>query len=262
MPTDDCPLLDDWRQGDLSFTPVEIPAILDGEEGLEWHAVDAAHGVMIVSQSCDIIRSVDHRPFVQIAALVRATDDEIARAIRRETPSRIHLNCLVDMGLLVDLDVTATVHKTAVARWERTPGCQTDDERRKLGAALARYRQRFAFPDDFNAMIQPVRRWIEAKRSKQSAAGSFVRALHEVRVRCDDWTRPSELTFYAIIEDFPEPNELAEWNSAARALEQKAEQAKGDYPCPEFQILRYCDLSAAEYLQSERLDWEGLSDAA
>lgn len=261
MANDDIPLLDEWRQGDLSLAAIEVPAIVNGEEGLEWQALDAEHGVMIVSQSCDIIRSVDTRPFVQVAALVQATDEEIARAIRLETPSRIHLGCLVDKGLLIDLDVTATVHKEVVASWERTLGCQSDEERRRVGASLARYRQRFAFPDDFNALVQPIRRWVESKRSKESAHGRFVRAMHEVRVRCDDWQNPTELTFYAIVKEIPEAAEYVEWQKAAKSLKDKAEQAKNTYPIPDFQIVRYCDLSAAEYLSSERLDWDGLSDA-
>ena len=256
------PLLDEWRQGDLFLAPVELPAVvLDGEE-LAWQGIDAAHGVILISQSCDIIRDVEHRPFVHVAALVLATDEEIARAIRRETPSRVHLECIVDQHLLIDLDVTATIHKSVVATWLRTPGCQSDDERRRIAAALARFRQRFAFPDDFNALVQPIRKWIESKRSKQSAQGNFVRAMNEVRVRCADWENPAEITFYVMVNAMPEAAEMADWLAAAKTLEQKAAAAKGRYPSPEFQIVRYDDLSAGEYLMTDRLDWEGLSDAS
>jgi len=259
--SEEVPLLDEWRQGDLALAPIELPAIVLDEDEIVWQAIDAAHGVMLISQSCDIVRDVSNRPYVQVAALTPATDDEIGRAIRRETPSRIHLECITGKGLLIDLDVTATVHKSVVATWKRAPGCQTDDERRRIAAALARYRQRFAFPDSFNNMVQPIRKWIESKRSKQSPHGKFVRAMHEVRVLCDDWENPKELTFYAIVIEMPEADELAAWTAAAKTLEGKAAAVKGDYPDPEFQIVRYQDLSAAEYLATDRLDWEGLSDA-
>lgn len=261
MATDDAPLLDEWRQGDLCLAPVDLPVLVLDEKELAWQAIDAAHGVILISQSCDIVRGIEHRPFVHVAALVNATDDEIGRAIRRETPSRIHLECIANQGLLIDLDVTATVHKSVVATWEHTPGCQSDDERRRLAAGLARFRQRFAFPDSFNAMVQPIRKWIESKRSKQSPHGNFVRAMHEVRVRCDDWEKPTELTFYAIVNRKPEDAEMADWTAAAKTLEEKAAAVKGEFPQPEFQIVRYDDLSAAEYLETDRLDWEGLSDA-
>ncbi len=261
MELEQVPLLDEWRQGDISLAPIELPALVLDAGEIAWQAIDAAHGVMLISQSCDIVRDVNQRPFVHVAALVPATDDEIGRAIRRETPSRIHLECVADRGFLIDLDITATVHKSVVANWERIPGCQTDDEQRRIAAALARFRQRFAFPDNFNAMVQPIRRWIESKRSKQSAQGNFVRAMHEVRVRCDDWEKPTELTFYAIVNRKPEEAETGDWAAAAKTLEEKAAAVKGEYPQPEFQIVRYDDLSAAEYLGTDRLDWEGLSDA-
>lgn len=255
-------LLDEWRQGDLALAPFELPAIAAEDGETVWQAVDAAHGVMVISQSCDIVRSIENRPFVQVAALVRATDAEIGRSIRRETPSRIHLEAIADQGLLVDLDVTATVHKSVVQTWARTPGCRTDDERRRVAAALARYRQRFAFPDDFNALVSPVRRWIESKRSKQSPLGNFVRAIQEVRVLCNSWDEPSILTFYAFVNEMPEKQELDEWNTATNALRDKVAAERGRYPDADFIIVRYRDISAAEYLATDRLDWEGLSDAS
>lgn len=255
-------VLDEWRQGDLALAPLELPVIADENGEAVWQALDAAHGVMIISQSCDIVRSSDHRPYVQVAALVQATDSEIARSIRRETPSRIHLEAVANQGLLVDLDATATVQKAVVQTWVRTPGCRTDEERRRVAAALARYRQRFAFPDDFNALVSPVRRWIESKRSKQSNLGNFVRAIQEVRVHCDNWDAPSILAFYAFVNELPETQQLNEWNVAAKALRDKVAAEKGRYPDPDFDIVRYRDVSAAEYLVTDRLDWEGLSDAS
>lgn len=259
MQGDNAPLLDEWRQGDLALVAIELPAITVDDEGLNWQAIDAPHGVAILSQSCDIVRAVEHRPFVQIAGLVSASPDEISRAERGETPSRLYLECLKEKKLLIDLDSAATVHKAAVAGWERTIGCSSDAERRRIAAALARHRQRFAFPDSFNDLILPVRRWIESKRSKESSLGNFVRAMHEVRVSCDDWEKPSELTFLVIVSSIPEVAELKEWEAAITFLEGKAKH--DSYPEAEFRIVTYDDISAREYLASDRLDWDGLSDA-
>jgi hypothetical protein len=254
------PLLDAWRQGDLALAPLELSVLMIDDEGVFWQGIDAPHGVAILSQSCDIIRDVEARPYVQVAGLVPATADEIARAIRREIPSRIHLECLNDSGLLIDLDLTATVHKTVVSTWQRTAGCISNDETRRVARGLARHRKRFAFPDKFNALIVPIRRWIESKRSKQSSHGNFVRALHEVRVKCDNWDAPTELTFLAIVNHIPAPDELTVWEEAAKALEGKA--AHDDYPDAEFRIVTYDSISAREYRESDQLDWDGLSDAA
>ena len=230
------------------------------ENELAWDAIDAAHGVALLSQSCDVVRSEDQRPYVQVAGLVPATPDEIARAERGEVPSRLYLERLKELGMLVDLDAAATVHKSVVATWEHTPGCATDAERRRVAYALARFRQRFAFPDTFNDLILPVRRWIEAKRSKNSPQGNFVRAMREVRAQCDDWENPTELVFLIIVAAIPEAGELVEWEAAAKTLQEKAKL--DGYPDAEVRIVTYADISAEEYLASDRLDWDGLSDAS
>lgn len=259
MASEDTPLLDEWRQGDLAFDAIEMPVIALDEEGLTWQAIDASHGVVVISQSCDIVRDVELRPYIQVAGMVPATDGEIAKAKRKEIPSRIHLDCLIDKKLLIDLDVIATVHKSVVATWKRTAGCTSDEERRRVAAGLARHRKRFAFPDGFNELIRPVREWVVSKRSKASSYGNFVRAILEMRVHCDSWDKPTELTFLIIVNHMPAQDEFAEWTKAVKILEQKAESH--GYPQGEFRIVTYDDISAREYLDSDRLDWEGLSDA-
>jgi hypothetical protein len=259
MVSEDTPLLDEWRQGDLAFEAIKLPIVaLDGQEPL-WQEIVAAHGVVVISQSCDIIRDVELRPYIQVAGLVPATDGEIAKAIRKETPSRIHLDCLLKRNLLIDLDAVATVHKSVVATWKRTAGCASDEERRSVAAGLARHRQRFAFPDSFNELVRPVRNWVESKRSKDGPFGNFVRAIFEMRVHCDNWDKPAELTFLIIVNHMPAEDEFTEWAKAAKTLEQKA--TRDGYPQGEFRIVTYDDISAREYLDSDRLDWDGLSDA-
>lgn len=260
MDGDSTPLLDAWRQGDLYLAPVELPVLaLDGEETV-WAAMNAPHGVMIISQSCDIVRAIEDRPFVTVAVLIPATPEEVERAKRMETPSRLFSDILSPHSLLVDLDATATVHKCVVACWAHTPGCTTDEQRRKIGAALARHRQRFAFPDNFNRLVVRVRRWIEGKRNKASPQGNFVRAMEEVRVYCDNWDAPTELTFLVIVDHRPGPGELQEWEAAAKQLEERA-KLEG-WPEAEFRIVTYDEISARQYRESDRLDWDGLSDAA
>lgn len=218
MPDQEEPLLGDWRQGDLALAPIEIPVIVldDGEH--IWDTIYAEHGVAILSQSCDIVRSVTQKQYVQIAALLPATADEIARVKRREVPSLLYLECLEGRGLIIDLEVTATVHKAVVATWERTPGCANDAERLLVGEALGRHRQRFAFPQSFNDLIQPMRKWIGEKKKKQSVLGDFARAIVEVRAVCDNWNQPGPVSFLIIVTERPEESLLAQWEKAADAL--------------------------------------------
>lgn len=259
MPHDEKPLLDEWRQGDLVLASVELPLLGMDEGDHVFDTVEAPHGVAILTQSCDIIRDHNDRPYVQVAGLVPATEGEVARAIKGETPSRIYIEKLDGLGLLIDLEMSATVTKETVAKWPRECGCETDDQRRRLSAALGRHRQRFAFPDAFNELVKPVRRWMESKRNVSSSYGNFVRAIKEVRVRTDNWDQPALLEFLLILDQPAPEAEKGEWEKALSALQTKATHSA--YPPAEFLTTTYDDISAREYLASDRLDWDGLSDA-
>jgi hypothetical protein len=124
---------------------------------------------------------------------------------------------------------------------------------------LARHRQRFAFPDAFNELVKPIRRWFEKKAGKNSPAGKLVDNTREVRVRVDSWDSPTELLFLVLLTTQPTPSELLEWQKEVDALASKIEH--GAYPEPEFRVVSLQDVSAAEYLAADRLDWDGLSDA-
>jgi hypothetical protein len=238
---------------------IELPLlVLEGSDYV-FDTVEAKHGLVILTQSCDIVRDHAHRPFVQVAGLVPATDGEIARAIAGETPSRIYMEKLQGMGLLIDLDVSATVTKESVSKWPRVCGCETDEQQRRFSAALGRHRQRFAFPNEFNELVKPVRRWMESKRSAASPFGNFVRAIKEVRIRTDNWEKPQSLEFILLLnEEVPEA-EKRDWDKAISTLQGKAIHEA--YPAAEFSMITYDDISAREYLTSDRLDWDGLSEA-
>lgn len=258
MAEDGASLLDDWRQGDLTLTPLDIPVLTMDDGELAIQAIAAEHGAALVSQSCDIIRDVSVRPYVQIAPLVRATEAELARAAKGASPTRIHLPTLEKMGFLIDLEATATVHKEVVAGWDRASGCATDEERRELGMALGRHRHRFAFPEDFNLGVKPFRKWVEQKWKKASHHGGLIRATREVRVRCDDWSEPTSILFLIILDEQFDATTMSEWRAIVKDLETKL---RDGIPDPEVKIVTYDQISARDYVTSDRLDWEGLSDA-
>jgi hypothetical protein len=256
---DEPALLNDWRQSDAALLPVELPYLdLDDDGTTVISVVDAAHGVVLLSQSCDVIKDVEDKALVHVAALAKVNADELERARLGHTPGRIYLASIADKSLVVDLDSAVAVHKTLVATWERTPGCENDDAQRRFAAALARHRQRFAFPDAFNDLVKPIRRWFEDKAGKNSPAGRLVDSTREVRVSVDDWEAPTRLTFLVLSAD-PLPAEAAQWQKDLDGL--AARRKHPDYPDFEFRLASLDDISAAEYLASDRLDWDGLSDA-
>lgn len=258
MASDSVPLLDAWRQGDLSFDPVELPAlVLDGAEPA-FAYVNAPHGVAVISQSCDIVRDPEHRPWIHVAILEEQPPERMDAIKLGNYPHLLYIEPIAGRNLAANLDDIAIVDKKLAASWTRIEGCASDTEQRRVAAALARHRHRFAFPDAFNELVKPLRRWIEDKRSKNSEAGNFVRAIREVRVMTDKWEAPSDLLFLVLVDDFPDPLPK-EWTAS---LETLAEKGKRDgFPDPEFRLVSYDMISAREYLASDRLDWEGLSES-
>jgi hypothetical protein len=259
MAEDGKPILDDWRQGDLVLAPVELPQ-LDVEEGETVVSfIEAEHGVAVLTQSCDIVRSHEDRPVVQVAALTPADADELQRARSGQAVRYAYLPSLAERGLVIDLDISATVTKQLAQAWERTTGCTNDDERRSLAGAIARHRQRFAFPDAFNAVVKPIRKLVEKKRNVDSAQGRLVRALEEIRVTCDNWDAPTGLLFTFILDEAPPPADAPEWRQTLDDLENKLKHP--DFPDPSCRLVTYDELSARELIDSDRLDLDGLSDA-
>ena len=248
----------DWRQGDYTLTPIDLP-LLAMEEGEASVIFTSPPGVAVLTQSCDVVRSAIDKPYIQIAALSPAKPSEMAMIKAGQILRYGYLAPLEDHGLVVDFDVAATVDKETAQHWQREQGCRTDAEQRDFAKALARHRQRFAFPDEFNDVVKPVRRWLEGKRSADSPYGRFVRAIREIRVICDNWDAPTTLRFLLLIDENVPDGEQKDWDKAVETLQGKASPKATVRPS--FALLRYDDLSARDYVISDRLDLDGLSDA-
>jgi hypothetical protein len=253
------PLLNHWRQGDVALLPVELPYLDLDETGKPFiSAIEADHGVVLLSQSCDVIRDVEDKPLVQVAALVEVSAEELERVRQGHAPGLVYVPSVSASSLVADLDSAVTVHKKAIATWPRVNGCTNDEEQRQFAAALARHRQRFAFPDKFNDLVKPLRRWFEDKVGKNSPAGRCADATREIRACVDDWEAPTRLSFLVLVEG-ELPAEAVQWQKELDALAERRQH--DDYPPFEFRLASFDGISAAEYLASDRLDWDGLSDA-
>lgn len=258
MADDDASCLDDWHQGDLALVPIDLPFVILDESELAVAFMDAPHGVAVLTQSCEIIKPAAERPTVQVAVLVPVDDDDYVRIEGNNAPTRVIVPGLGGMNLAIDLDSVATVAKDVLISWPRTEGCPSDQDQRVLASKLARHRQRFAFPDAFNDLIQPLRRLVQKKRKAQSHIGNFIREIDEFRVVCNDWSNPTELTILVIVKREATEAEGPSWDAAIKGMAAKA--LHDDFPEPEWRVVTMEDISAAEYQNSDRLDWDGLSD--
>jgi hypothetical protein len=220
----------------------------------------AVAGLVIVTQSCDVVRASDKRPFVEISPLVELTQDDFELAARGRRPQYGVVPALADKRLVADLDRTMTVEKSVVVTWERVAGCRTDSESRAFAGALARKRERFAFPDDFNSLAEKLRARIQYKHDKQSDDGRGLRDLREIRVQATPtWNAQSvDLFFWFIRQDagptetqMPGPDFLKKWLSLV--------VPNGRFTSVAGQVVDLKDMTAQDYVDSDRLDLDYLS---
>ncbi len=162
--------LRNWRQGDVSLdsglefihladptcphTATSVEAVATAHGGATQAAenivvAEEVKGVVVLTQTCDIVRPWEDRPFVEVAPLVGLDDETVEQVRRLKRPAFAYVPGMAEKGLVADLDRVMTVEKAIVASWTRVSGWRTDTESRMFSRALARQRSRFAFPDDF-----------------------------------------------------------------------------------------------------------------
>lgn len=261
-----------WQQGDCvleeqwfihRFAP-ELP-LTDASKGIApFEGGDLVEspvlGFVLLTQTCDIVRGSAKRPFVEVAPLVEVSEEDAHKIERGRLPQYASIPLLRGRRLVADLDRTMTVEKAVVAKWQRTPGCYTDDERRRFASALARKRARVAFPDDFTEFAKQLKARIAEKHDRQSEEGRALRALREIRVRAGpSWDAAEvELMFWFIRNEDEIDFEGNRWESfVARWL--KLIPASGRFTQVDGSVVTLDDLTARDYVESDQLDLDHLS---
>ena len=265
--------LSQWSQGDCTVGGYWFVTRFDPQRPLTPDAADvvevdpdadltesSVRGLVVVTQTCDLVRSCAERPFVEVAPLV-AVDDQYLQDIHRlKRPRYAYIAGVAQFNLVADLDRVMTVEKAVVAGWERISGCPSDADTRLLAEALARKRSRFAFPDDFNEFAKELQKRMQKRHDKADDDGVALRALREIRVRAAPaWDAERvELMFWFVRaeEDVRFKNKawhelLDEW---LKLLPPSARFSAVDGA-----VVSLDDMTAKEYLHSDRLDLDRLS---
>jgi hypothetical protein len=175
-------------------------------------------------------------------------------------PSYAFIPATEQLNLVAHIDRVMTVEKSLVSDWKRTQGCQTDAEVRNFAQALARKRARFAFPDDFNKLVETLGNRIEGKHGKQTDEGLALRNLLEIRVSASpSWHDSSIEIFFYFIRDENETN--FKGKSWAELLEYwlSLVQPQERFRIVDGIVTTLGDMTAKEYTQSERLELDHIS---
>jgi hypothetical protein len=155
----------DYRKPITSGSQQAAAADTEGHEQLGTVAVDVL-GIVVITQSCDLVRSCAEQPFVKVAILQKVSEDFVVDVRKGRRPRYAYIPGIADRLLVANLDAISTIEKAVIAAIEprdRVRGCRSDDEVRELAFALSRNINRFAFPDDFTAAMRSIQERILAK---------------------------------------------------------------------------------------------------
>lgn len=260
-----------WRQGDCVvgeqwFVHRLAPAIPLTEEAADVAkeggdlAEAEVRGLVVLTQTCDIVRSCAERPYIEVAPLVKVDAGELRTIERGRRPRYAFVPGLKDNNLVGDLDRVMTVEKAVVANWERIAGCATDQEMRHFAQALARKRSRFAFPDDFTSLASKLQSRLQGKHDKQSDEGEALRALREIRVRAaPSWDAdPVDIMFWFIRNEDEPDFKGQSWDKLLEGW-LKLVPPTGRFNPVNGVVMTLDDMTARDYVESDPLDLDHLS---
>jgi hypothetical protein len=268
-----------WQQGDafvgdgLTFVhiadlarPLTENASSEAEAGFETSQSLAPigtsiPGLVIISQTCDLIRSAADRSYAQVAAL-RSVEKSVLKEVQLGFRPRFSLIPGLEADALVaDLDAIMTVEKsvlTGIAKEFFVRGLTNDTEVREFAECVSRRFSRFAFPDEFAEAVDPLKAHIKAKHNKQSDDGDMLRTIREIRVVAApkwDAANPSVEFLFVLNPGTYSSEKLDE--GVGRLIGKF--KATGRFRNPTFRIVTSTELSAATYIASDRLDLDNLS---
>lgn len=263
-----------WRQGDcvvgaqeflFRFHP-DAPISKDAALAAA-HGADAAEaevrGFAILTQTCDLVRRCDDRPFAHVSPLVEVDAERLNEIRRGYRPNYAFIPGTAGRRLVAALDRVMTVEKAVIADWTRCDGARNDDDERRLRLALMRNCGRVAFPDDFGSLTAKLRRRMSRKHDGRIDEGRALRALREIRVRAaPSWlTDQIEIAFWFIRDDSTPDFEGQAWHEH---LERWLELVPPDgrFTSIDGSVLTLDDLTAREYVESDPLDLDHLSARA
>lgn len=262
-----------WRQGDVAVAdwighlvdparPLTEEAAQGGdEEGSLALASLVVEGLVVVTQTCDVVRSCADRPFVQVAPLIRLEDP-----IQREAAAgwRPRYAPVPNLGAdaFADLDRIVTIEKTILVTCEQVPGWESDAEIRRFSKSVGRKFSRFAFPDDLAEALRPLVKRIREKHKKESEEGRALRLVKEIRIVADPHWAASEIDIFLTFAPDTQEEEAqlppAKWDELlAKWLELCS--PTGVVHEIDGEILSLEELTAREYIESDALDLDHLS---
>ena len=254
-----------WRQSDFYLGEFDFIFMVNSEchvassdelEEDDLIYAQETHGFSIVTQTCDIVRNCRMRPYLEVCPLVKVSEEEVVEVEKQRLINYVFIPNLAQEMLVGDIERIMTIEKSCLLNLEKGVGCSNDFERRRFSQALSRKRARFAFPDEFNGIVNRLLKRLKEKHNKISPEGEALRTLREIRVLAHpSWEESEGIHFYFVKQDerihFDETAHLTKWLSLIGCTE--------NYSNVTGAIVSLEEMSAREYIDSDMLDLENLS---
>ncbi len=223
---------------------------------------DGIVGLVVISQTCDIVRRTGGRSFVAVCPLIKVPAEELS-AIRKGR--RPYFTDVENVGedVFADLRRIMSVHKDLLQTWERRVGFQNDTTRHRFAAALERKFGQFAFPDDFDQAIKKFRDRVWSRHTKpDSEIGKVYRSLAQIRFSAEpDWTAEKRKIRVVAIMEEADKREVGR-DIIGKELNNilgKIEWPDGyEWGKPDIILGTANDLTAADVISSQRGDFDFL----
>jgi hypothetical protein len=267
--------LAEWRQGDVASLRVvnwigapsepltEASAQAASDTDLATATVHSeVDAVVVITQTCDIVRDCGTRPLVVVAPLVRLDGPAASEALRGMRPRFANVPALGPTAF-ADLDHIVTVEKSVLASADRMPGTSSDAEIRRFGLQVGRKHGWFAFPDDLAVALRGLIPRISDKHAKQSREGRALAALETIRATgSPDWSAERVDVFLVFApptrDEADEVMTETEWDDVVAGWLARTEPF-GLIASIQGAMIPLDELTAREYLDSDALDLDYLS---
>jgi hypothetical protein len=160
-----------WRQGDVFGLGRHLALMPDGGSATAAVVADfATEALVLVGQSCDVVKPIDRRPITTMAPLVRLADDELREARAGRRPRYVSLPGVGD-DAFIDLDMAFPIHKRLLLGRRQGAGVTSSVQAAAMSRSIGRAFGRFAFPDAFNEAVGNLVRRVRSKHGNNGAEG-------------------------------------------------------------------------------------------
>lgn len=256
-----------WRQGDYAL---DVGGFLFADVAENGGAFDAREaddevaGLVVISQTCDIIRLTDDKRFVAVSPLVRRESKHWKEIANGRFPSLTTLEHPPAEGMFVDLARIMSVSKPLMAAWERREGFTATERAIRFAAAIERKMGRFAFPDDFDKATKPFQERVRERHNRpDSPVGKIYRSIDQFRFfATPHWEADAvEVTMLAVLH--PKDKRVATDEAICAELDSVCKGVTWPpqycWSAPAFYSATAEDLRGADILNSQLADFEYLS---